>query len=251
MRFARRTIVRGNRISGNGGTGLYISPQYTPAALLEDLLIEDNVIMGNTGAGLNASNLRDAVFRNNVIAKNGKGGGVFFPAEAGNTCVGVKIVGNTFYQEKGQGFYGVKMREGCSNFTLRNNVFVGGPEGALDVEAGSFEGLDSDYNAIYAWEGENLFGEAPPGEPAERIYELGEWRFERGLDKHSVVGTEITFVSAAEGDFRPAEGSAAIDAGVSMPGVLDKDIVGTARPQGAGVDIGAYEATAAPASEGK
>ena len=239
-------VIRGNHISGSTMTGMWMSPQYTPAALLENYVIEDNIIVENMAAGFNASGLKNAIFRNNVIAKNAKGGAIFFPAEVGNTCVGVKIVGNTFYQEKGQGWYGLKIQEGCKDFTLRNNILVGGQEGVLDVAEESFEGLDSDYNAIYAWEGENLLGEVAEGEPPARPYEVGQWRFERGQDKHSLFETEIAFVSAAEGDFRLAPGSAAIDAGTSMPGILDRDIEGTARPQGAGVDLGAYEYTAEP-----
>jgi hypothetical protein len=50
------------------------------------------------------------------------------------------------------------------------------------------------------------------------------------------------FVDAANGDYQLQSGSPAIDAG-SATGAPATDFAGTARPQGAAVDIGAFEAT--------
>jgi hypothetical protein len=48
------------------------------------------------------------------------------------------------------------------------------------------------------------------------------------------------FVNADGGDLHLGAGSPAADQGVAMPGLID-DVEGTPRPQGDGVDIGAYE----------
>ena len=48
------------------------------------------------------------------------------------------------------------------------------------------------------------------------------------------------FVNAATNDYRLAPGSLAIDAGVANSSVT-KDRLGVARPQGAYLDVGAYE----------
>jgi hypothetical protein len=59
----------------------------------------------------------------------------------------------------------------------------------------------------------------------------------------AVTGTvtrDPLFVSPATGDFRLSSGSPAIDVGTTR-GAPDHDLDGYLRPQGAGVDIGAYE----------
>ncbi|MBP3709708.1 MAG: hypothetical protein J6I73_04820 [Treponema sp.] len=61
-----------------------------------------------------------------------------------------------------------------------------------------------------------------------------------------VEDASALFVNAYTGDFRLANNSRAIDNAYSgtihgVPCIPDTDIVGTARPQGSGYDIGAYE----------
>jgi hypothetical protein len=53
------------------------------------------------------------------------------------------------------------------------------------------------------------------------------------------VGADA-FVSAPAHNYALAPGSLAIDAGITLPGVTT-DRIGTARPQGHGYDVGAYE----------
>jgi parallel beta-helix repeat protein len=61
------------------------------------------------------------------------------------------------------------------------------------------------------------------------------------------VGVDPQFVDAANADFQLAAASPAINAGSSTPGqYTSKDILGINRPQGAGVDIGAYELQGTP-----
>jgi hypothetical protein len=52
--------------------------------------------------------------------------------------------------------------------------------------------------------------------------------------------TNPMFTDAAAGNFTPLAGSPAIDAGTFVAQVTT-DVVGAARPQGAGFDIGAFE----------
>ncbi|MFN3650882.1 MAG: right-handed parallel beta-helix repeat-containing protein [Armatimonadota bacterium] len=62
---------------------------------------------------------------------------------------------------------------------------------------------------------------------------------------HNLVGQDPKLVDAAADNFRLQRESPAIDAGVSVPQVK-RDIEGTARPQGAAADVGAFEYRAAP-----
>lgn len=57
-----------------------------------------------------------------------------------------------------------------------------------------------------------------------------------------IVNRDPMFFNREIGDYRPREGSPAIDAGMSIAGWVDaKDRDGRPRPQGSGWDIGAYE----------
>jgi regulation of enolase protein 1 (concanavalin A-like superfamily) len=59
-----------------------------------------------------------------------------------------------------------------------------------------------------------------------------------GASNRAVAAT--AFADAGANDYRLAAGSPAIDTGVAIPGV-ERDRIGTERPQGAHYDIGAYE----------
>lgn len=72
----------------------------------------------------------------------------------------------------------------------------------------------------------NRFGLAKPGVTATH--------------NMTVADLAEVFEDASQGDFRLREGSPAIDAG-SADFSPEVDIIGTARPQGSGVDVGAYE----------
>jgi len=58
----------------------------------------------------------------------------------------------------------------------------------------------------------------------------------------SCIGTDPKFVNADQGDLRLQAGSPCIDTGRST-GAPPADILGVTRPQGAGIDMGAYEHT--------
>jgi len=59
-------------------------------------------------------------------------------------------------------------------------------------------------------------------------------------DASNLAVNEGAFVNAAEHDYRPAAGSRLIDAGVAIEDV-ESDRTGNRRPQGDGIDVGAYE----------
>jgi hypothetical protein len=57
---------------------------------------------------------------------------------------------------------------------------------------------------------------------------------------HNLLTSQPGFMNSSAGDFRLTSSSPAVDAGVTVPGVLT-DWDGTARPQGSGFDLGAFE----------
>ena len=70
---------------------------------------------------------------------------------------------------------------------------------------------------------------------------LAQWRTATNQDLASFVATPASpVVSAATGNYRLADGSAALNAGVAHA-ELTRDHEGTPRPQGAAHDVGAFE----------
>ncbi|HPO13023.1 MAG TPA: PKD domain-containing protein [Candidatus Hydrogenedentes bacterium] len=73
---------------------------------------------------------------------------------------------------------------------------------------------------------------------------FASWRSATGQDSHSQVANP-GFVDPLTGDFHLASGSPCIDIGAFL-GAGEVDIAGVMRPQGLGIDIGAYEFGQAP-----
>jgi hypothetical protein len=137
------------------------------------------------------------------------------------TATGVVVESNTFY-DNGAGDRACDQSTGsveaqvlveaATSVVLRNNIFA--PAGSeSDVSVTAPDGTVSGSN--------NLFGLAAPG-----------W------DSAPVTGAP-GFFDPVVGDFHLGPDSAAIDAAVASGVTADHD--GTARPQGAASDVGAYE----------
>jgi hypothetical protein len=83
----------------------------------------------------------------------------------------------------------------------------------------------------------------------DTVMTLAEWQQQTGQDMSSFVSTpDALFVDAAGNDYQLSPTSPALDTGETRDDVPD-DIVGVARPQGPGFDIGAYERPVARGDE--
>ena len=168
------------------------------------------------GAGMWSGTAAHCVFLNNTAETNG--GGMFV-----GTATNCVFLGNTS-SASGSGMYGGT----ATNCTFTDN-FAWFGSGIATVEAKNCilwgNGISEMSNSTVSY---SCVSQAVPGEG-------------------NIVGTPL-FVNYRGGDLRLRIGSPGIDAGTSS-GVPAKDLLGRARPQGAGVDMGAYEHIAADDDE--
>ncbi|MBE7532296.1 MAG: right-handed parallel beta-helix repeat-containing protein [Ardenticatenaceae bacterium] len=104
--------------------------------------------------------------------------------------------------------------------TVVNNIIVGHSECGVS----GFNGVVMyvDYNVFYTNDTDICLATAAP--PNANIF------------------ADPQFINAAAGNYRLQSGSPAIDSGTAGPNIPHVDIEGNGRPQGLGIDMGAYEA---------
>lgn len=234
----RNNLVFGNRCSGiqfNADGGLPGDGVHS-RNIVEGNLLYDN---GSGGGGtINLDGFQDGVVRNNLLYGNHNTGIVVYVAYGAQSSTN-NIVANNTVVMAADSRWAMLLWNGSEGTQLINNVLLteNPNTGSLNVEHGS-EPAFSDHNVF-----ENLF------QIDGANTSFAAWQqFMPGMDSNSFFATpNDLFVNPAAGDFRLKAGSPAIDAGQFQlaPSV---DLFQHARPQGAGVDIGALEAGPAAAS---
>lgn len=237
-------IVRNNVVWGNRASGIqFNADRYLPGdGVHSNNLVEGNVIFENGrggGAALNFDGFQDSVVQNNLLYNNHATGIVLYVGFAADSSTNNLITNNTVVMAE-DARWALLMTDGSSGNVVTNNILLNkNPNrGSMTVEHNSLPAV-SDHNIV-----QDLFQmDGTNGS-------FAAWQsFSGGLDANSIVvgqGSVLTalnrlFVNPAANDYHLADGSAAIDAGdpTNAPAV---DIFQHARPIGAGVDIGAYEA---------
>jgi hypothetical protein len=179
-----------------------------------DLLTDDKM---QTARGFMLAQADNLLIRNNIVKAYG---GV---NTGGGDTRHLKIVNNVFVNSliipTDRHPAGVGL-ENSPNATVKNNIFYDQPAQVIHI-TGSTAGHDIGYNCVYRSDGRALWGSPRPGDAWD---------------------VDPQFISAASADYRLAPDSPCIDAGAALPDVTT-DFDGTSRPQGAGYDMGAYEAS--------
>jgi hypothetical protein len=174
--------------------------------------LRDTLIDGNTCYDFHQAFMGEAsfyrasghiVFTNNVFAHGGAWG----------ICVhqitDVEVYNNTFYDIA---YHGAGFRDGATGI-VKNNIFMQVATSYWASDGGEVSGDD---NLIMSAGAPDLAG---PGDQLD---------------------VDPMFVDAAGDDFHLQAASPAVDRGEALP-IVVTDHDGTARPQGAGYDVGAYE----------
>lgn len=224
------TVIRGNRIIGSAppeSNGIHFNGDLSVGGdgVISELLVEGNVIAGHAQNGFNLDGVQRAVFRNNVVTGNARNGLRAYRIDAAEGPQGLTLVNNTFADNAG---WAVKLTEDGGGHVVFNNIMLGF-SGSLCLANGSFSS-DS-----------NLLGTVLSLDGDDSTLALTDWRAQSGQDGASTQGSPA-FVGAA--DFHLTSASAARNAGRASLGSTvspDVDADGRARPQGAAVDLGAFE----------
>jgi hypothetical protein len=162
---------------------------------------------------------------------------------AGNHVIASNVIANS----NGQGSAGMHVQQ-SSGARITDNVFYDDDVGYM-IAADSMTGAAGDYNLFFRTSaGTNVAildagpAESPASGNAQSLDLAGMQA--QGFEAHGIYGDPLWSAPFAtiHGDataFKPKSGSPAIDHGATLP--YPEDYAGTAIPQGAGPDIGAFE----------
>ena len=244
--------ARGNVIHDCAGCGIHMNGDQSEGG---DGMITGATIVGNTiyncgsrgGAAINMDSVEDSLVADNLLYHNLAGGIAAFRQDGRAAGERNRFYFNTVCFEPGRGRYALQLHSGSKNADIKDNILVCG-DWALDISSAALEGLQCDYNVFVRYDSEtpiSIRAVSPAGVGIDTPHSLAAWQAATGHDAHSLAAMP-RFVDPAGGDYHLTPASPGADAGVAVPAVK-VDLAGTARPQGAGVDIGALE-SAPPAS---
>lgn len=231
---ADRPVIRNNLIWGNGMCGVHMNGDinFGGDGVISNAIVENNVIRDNGrrgGSAINGDGVTNAIIRNNVLDGNHSSGISLYRIDGGAPSSSNQVINNTVRMAS-DARWAVNIQDGAKNNVLRNNILLNANpnRGAIDLCATCTTGFQSEHNAVVG-----RFS------VAGTVMNLAAWRTRTGTDATSFVATDAQLFTSAT-DLTLRTGSPAIDAGMAS-GAPTTDVVGTQRPQGGAIDIGAYE----------
>jgi parallel beta-helix repeat protein len=245
--------IRGNNSHDNASSGIHMNgdiseapPSGTPTGLVQYATVEGNTIWNNGtagGSGINCDGVDASLISNNLLYNNYASGISLYAIDGAHGSSNNTVYNNTIVMAPNSRFAinipndGGGKQAPVGN-SIENNILYAPDtsEGSILIAAASVEGFHSDYNVVV-----NRFS----ANNDSSLSSLANWQA-LGYDLHSMVSTPAQlFVDPAGNNYRLKPGSPAINAGTTLSDV-PTDILGVKRPQGAGYDIGCYEAIMEP-----
>jgi hypothetical protein len=231
---ADRPVIRRNTIWGNGMCGVHMNGDinYGGDGVISGAVVEGNIIRDNGalgGSGINGDGITNALIRNNVLDGNHASGISLYRIDGGAGSSSNKVINNTIVMAS-DARWAINIQDGSTGNTLRNNILLhpSSTKGAVTICATCTAGTVSNHNAVV---GRFMVGST--------IKDLPGWRAALGGDAASFVATEAQLFASAT-DRQLLATSLALDTGAATDAPAT-DITDAARPQGASIDIGAYE----------
>jgi hypothetical protein len=231
-----RPVIRNNWVHDNRANGIHINADRFQGGdgTISNALVEGNIIHGNGaggGSGINMDGVVDSVVRNNLLYDNHASGISLYRIDGTTGSTNNLVVNNTIVNAS-NGRWCVNIANGSTGAHVRNNILYNlhSFRGVITVDAASRPGLVSDHNSVmsrFSIDGANS------------VISLSAWQG-LGYDTHSFIATPAAHFVAPASDFHLLATSPAIDAGTATEAPA-ADLEGGARPQGGGIDIGAYE----------
>lgn len=182
----------------------------------------------------------ELVILNSIIKNNQAGSGAAFAVSGGNLKIRNSVITNNIAVSAGGAIYAASGSTTLVNTTITANVAADGA-GINQQYGATVTGFN---NIIYG----NLKNDNTPGLPVINgllTVTLTYSDIEGGLSGTGNISADPLFVDSAAGNFQLAAGSSAIDTGITTiypaAPTPTTDILGVARPQGAALDMGAYE----------
>lgn len=245
--------------SGLGGGGLYLGDGFwgPSTATLEDMIFTGNTSTDGGGGGIEFTRgtltIRRGLIAGNTTA-NDAGGGLYLSGGTSATLENVTVSGNT----ANSGFGGGGIYHGGSSLTLRNVTIAGNSNQYGSGQGAGLYVVSSNtplsmVNTILADNGSEDFRRSSSSTSAMSVtYSLienqGNAGLTHGVDGNLIGQDPLLAPLANNGGFSQThallDGSPAIDAGTNAE-APPTDQRGIPRPQGAYVDMGAYEAQVA------
>lgn len=236
-----RPVIRGNTIFGNRSNGIHLNGDLSQGSfgLIRNALIENNVIYNNGvggGSAINGDGLQSSMIRNNLIYNTKASGISLYRIDGAAGAINNTVVNNTILVAS-TGRWALNITDGSTGNTVRNNILYNnnGSRGSITISPDSLPGFTSDYNIVV-----DRFTTTD----GNTQLSLSQWRSSTGQDLHSFTALPgAIFVSFTNNNYQLSPQSVARDRGTTSF-APPSDMVGMLRPQGTGIDIGAYEATA-------
>jgi hypothetical protein len=232
--------IRKNISHHNNGCGIHMNGDESMGGdgLITDAIVEGNTVFENGtggGSGINCDGVAQSAIFNNLLYMNHASGISLYRIDASAGSFNDRVYNNTVINAE-DGRWCLNINNGSTGDTIYNNILINlHPwRGSISIDGSSLADFESDYNILV---------DRMSNDGGNTVLPLSEWQTQ-GFDGNSMLADSLValFLDWAGGDYHLKEGCQAVDTGTDMVlPVVQYDLDGVPRPQGAGFDIGAYE----------